>query len=134
MKITTKISNEIGFQFNVSLFNLSSSSNEFQGLPTPANALLLTAFLVNAQDFVTPIFLIALSLVSCFLLVSNIRMIALKFSSLTWKGNELKFILVLAIITEAIVLKWSVAPFVIPTYILISIIGFLIVKPVQADR
>ena len=73
----------------------------FIGLPTPANALFWGA-LISSLDFQTwfePYMLpeywlyiiLALIPISCYLLVSEIPMFALKFKHWGWKGNEVKY-------------------------------------------
>jgi len=105
-------------------FNLATDqSDEFKGLPTPANALLIGAFLYTSHSFVSSGFLITLTLMSCFLLVSNIPMLAFKFKKMTWKGNEAKFSLLFILVVGLLFLQQSFFPFVIPTYIVVSIVG-----------
>jgi len=75
----------------------------FIGLPTPANALFWGALIVGAGDYLTtlpyaPYILLTASFVSCYLLVSEIPMFALKFKSWGWRGNEVKYIFLLTCI------------------------------------
>lgn len=112
-------------------FNLSEASQEFRGLPTPANALMIAAFLFRPLEFATPSFLLGLSIISCFLLVSNIKMLSFKFSNLAWKGNELRYLLILITLAGLIIWQWAYVPFVIPTYIALSIVGLNLRKPVS---
>ncbi len=73
----------------------------FIGLPTPANALFWGALIssLNFQTWFEPYMLpeywlyiiLALIPVSCYLLVSEIPMFALKFKQWGWKGNEVKY-------------------------------------------
>ena len=65
----------------------------FIGLPTPANALFWGALIVGLGDVLDAVpyaFWIILlgTFVSCYLLVAEIPMFALKFKNWGWKGNE----------------------------------------------
>ena len=79
-------------------FNLDErQAMGFIGLPTPANALFWGALLVGAGDIIenttwmVPV-VIVMILLSCWLLVSEIPMFALKFKHWGWKGNEVKYL------------------------------------------
>lgn len=79
-------------------FNLDErQSLGFIGLPTPANALFWGALFVGAQNFMEstaymlPIVLLMIC-VSCWLLIAEVPMFALKFKQWGWKGNEVKYI------------------------------------------
>jgi len=73
----------------------------FIGLPTPANALFWGALIssLNFQTWFEPYMqpeywlyiILALIPISCYLLVSEIPMFALKFKHWGWKGNEVKY-------------------------------------------
>ena len=53
----------------------------------------------------SPLALIALMLLSCWLLVSELPMFALKFKHWGWKGNEIKYIFVLSCIPLLVIFK-----------------------------
>ena len=78
-------------------FNLDGrQSTGFIGLPTPANALFWGSLLVYAQAWFENlhggIFVLLLLIVSsCYLLVAEIPMFALKFKHWGWKDNEIKY-------------------------------------------
>ncbi|RED99742.1 CDP-diacylglycerol--serine O-phosphatidyltransferase [Marinoscillum furvescens] len=99
-------------------------SDQFIGLPTPANALLLTSLplLPSAIDL-SGYPLLALALVTCYLLVAPLPMIALKFNDWSWKNNQLKYSLVILIVLLVAMLQLKALPFVIPAYVVLSIIG-----------
>lgn len=81
-------------------FNLDTrQSTSFIGLPTPANALFWGSFILACSDFLESgpwqvFLLIAMMLLSCWLMVSELPMFALKFKHWGWKGNEFKYIFV----------------------------------------
>lgn len=84
-------------------FNLSNKkSNQFYGLPTPANALFFVS-LVNYNGEFSKYFndeiLVAFILIFSFLMISNIRFISLKFINFSFKDNvERYFLLMITII------------------------------------
>lgn len=109
-------------------FNLDDSqSDSFQGLPTPANAIMLTSLIFVSFDFFEYT-LISICIFSAIMLVSPIRLIALKFSSSNWNGNEERWILIIGVIALIAVFQWTFIPFLIPFYIVVSIVSFLIRK------
>jgi len=114
-------------------FNISTNqTDEFIGLPTPANALFFSAIPIIYTNgfFNAPYFLyvvLVLILVMTLLLNSSIRLIALKFKSFGWKGNEYRFILLgcilLTILASLLINSIFIAiPIIILLYIVISII------------
>jgi len=110
-------------------FNLATDqSDEFKGLPTPANALMITAIAFSRPDFMTVETLLVVTALSCFLLVSNIPMIALKFKSMAWKGNEFRHTLIILEVIGLAIFQLSFIPFVIPLYIAVSVVGNLLRK------
>lgn len=103
-------------------FNIDTTqSTEFEGLPTPANALLLVSLALLAQQGNIALpkeVILAVSLVSCYLLISPIRMFALKFKGFGLRANALRYgfiAVALAIIICA------------PTYSVVAIIVLYIV-------
>lgn len=81
-------------------FNIDDSqTTEFEGLATPANALMLGAMAVMVERGEWTLCreaLLILAAVSCLLLVCQIRMFSFKFKGFAWKGNEIRFIFIAA--------------------------------------
>jgi CDP-diacylglycerol--serine O-phosphatidyltransferase len=83
-------------------FNIDTrQTNSFIGLPTPANALFISALALitvhgkyESIDIIIlqPAVLIAITLITSFLLVSEIPMFSLKFKNLKWSDNRIQFI------------------------------------------
>ena len=103
----------------------------FIGLPTPANALFWGSIIVGAGDWMksAPVISTNLSLIilagifiSCWLLIAEIPMFALKFKTWGWKGNEVKYIFLLTSIVMLIFLGVSGLAAVIAWYILLSVL------------
>ena len=105
-------------------FNVDDSqSDHFKGLPTPANAIMITSLAFVPYELSEWV-LIGLTLVSSYLLVSDIPLIALKFKSYGWKGNEFKLLLVAGSLVLMIVFQWTFVVFLIPFYLLVSLLSF----------
>ena len=109
-------------------FNLDERQTMgFIGLPTPANAL-FWASLIAGDNFLDTLtlapFIVLLGVfVSCWLLVSEIPMFALKFKTWGWKGNEIKYIFLVTCIPMLILLKISSLAAIIAWYVLLSLIN-----------
>ena len=112
-------------------FNLDErQAMGFIGLPTPANALFWGSLIVGAGEWMKTAPLIAPNLslivlagvfVSCWLLVSEIPMFALKFKTWGWKGNDIKYIFLITCIPMLAVLGISGLAAVIAWYVVLSI-------------
>lgn len=121
-------------------FNLDTrQTTSFIGLPTPANALFWGSLIVGFAPLLEQykwftIAVIAGIFLSCWLLVAEIPMFALKFKHWGFKGNELKYGFVafsaLALIAMVVIgiachsyhLCWGGFSIVIIAYVLISIL------------
>ncbi len=105
-------------------FNIDETqTTEFCGLPTPANALfcLSVALLQEWGNLsLSGEWVLVLAVVMASLLISPIRMFALKFKGFGWKGNELRYIFI-AISALAIILipRFAIAAIIL-LYIVIS--------------
>jgi len=116
--------------FRLAKFNIDTrQSEEFIGLPTPANALFI-GFLYYLRDieildflFEIPALLI-ISVVFSLLLVAEIPMIALKFKNLNFKDNIFRYLTIIMAVILISVFQFSAIPVVILLYILLSIIKF----------
>lgn len=79
-------------------FNIDTRQHtHFIGLPTPANAILWSAAIASGEKFMfyhgmNAWILIGLILSSCFLLVCEVPMFALKFKNMRWADNKIKFV------------------------------------------
>ncbi len=107
-------------------FNIDETQHtEFCGLPTPANALFFTSLgLIYARtgyDF-GGCTLIYIMPAMAWLLVSPVRMFALKFQGFGWRGNEIRYaFLASCVVLIALLRLWSV-PAIIVLYILVSLL------------
>lgn len=103
-------------------FNIDTTqATEFCGLPTPANALMLLSLGVLYSQGTIALYqeqILVISVAAALLLISPIRMFALKFKGFGWRGNELRYLFILVSVALIIL---------IPTYSLLSIIVLYIV-------
>ena len=109
-------------------FNLDErQSLGFIGLPTPANALFWGALIAGMGDTLASLpyaswAILAASFVSCWLLVCEIPMFALKFKTWGWQGNEVKYVFVLTCIPLILLLGVKGIAACIAWYVLLSVI------------
>ncbi len=109
----------------LAVFNVSENKDEhFEGLPTPANALALTSITVlpSVAYLDTPWIIWVLVALSCWLLVTPIRLFNLKFKHLKWRGNEVRWIFLLLTLFGFLVFYWQFLPLIIPMYLVISVV------------
>ncbi|HTM77990.1 MAG TPA: hypothetical protein VL133_10215, partial [Devosia sp.] len=101
----------------------------FKGVPVPAVGLLVASFpLILHFNFIPSVnnilinkwFLYISIIVLSYLMVSNHRMMALKFSDYTFRNNLPKIILLIVAIIAALFLQWIAVPVVFIFYILLS--------------
>lgn len=104
-------------------------SDSFIGVPTPANAMLIASLplivhleggiwkdiIINTNN------LLILTVVMSYLLVMEVPLIALKFKSFSWKGNEARFMLIALTIVLLAVFKLLAVPAIIIVYIALSV-------------
>lgn len=103
-------------------------TEDFIGLNTPMNTLFICSLPFISHDYPqiisSSILLIAITAITSFLLVSEIKIFSLKFSDLSWAKNKIKFIfLILSTILIAF-LKFAAIPFVLVLYIALSFLHF----------
>ena len=109
-------------------FNLDERQTMgFIGLPTPANALFWASLITYwGTELITfpPILpvTVVLMLLSCYLLVSEIPMFALKFKTWGWKGNEVKWLFLITCIPLVIIFGLGSLAIIIAWYLLLSIV------------
>lgn len=113
-------------------FNIDENQHtEFCGLPTPANALFFASlgWLISTGAVVVEreALLILAVVMSC-LLISPIRMFALKFQGFGWHGNELRYTFMGVCAALIGWLGGASVPVIILLYILISVIRWSLLR------
>ncbi len=117
--------------YRLAKFNLDESQHvNFKGVPVPAIGLLVaslplilhfnTIAAINSL-FINKWFLYILIIVLSYLMVSNMRMLSLKFSDFTLKNNIPKIALLAIAIIAAIFLQWIAIPIVFIFYVILSL-------------
>ena len=109
--------------------NDERQSDQFFGLPTPANAFLIVslAYMTGVGIWIDIIgnwqILVGITLVTSFMLVADIPMLAFKFSQFGWKGNKVKYTFLLMSLILAALLKIVAVPLIIIMYIMLSFLS-----------
>lgn len=108
-------------------FNLDTrQTSSFIGVPTPANTLFWASLIVGNYSFLVSekfnaLFLFLFMLLSCFLLVAEIPLFALKFKTLSWEDNKVKYIFILTCIPLAVALGSACFAPIIAWYVILSL-------------
>lgn len=119
--------------YRLAKFNIDEDQQTyFKGLPVPANTLLILSLPLIMEfqhsDAINAIilnkwFLIALTVLSCYLLNSNIKLFALKFKDYSFKNNAIRYIFIILSLVLLIVLHFAAIPIIILLYIILSLIS-----------
>ena len=110
-------------------FNVDDTQHsEFCGLPTPANGLfcLSVGLLATAGDLaLCKEVVMVLAVVMASLLISPIRMFALKFKGFGWRGNELRYsFILLSVAIIALFTRYAI-PTIIIIYVALSFVRWV---------
>ena len=118
--------------YRLAKFNIDEDQQSyFKGLPTPANTLLIISLPLiiefqNSAIFNSLIsnqwFLIGLTIVSCYLLTSKIKLFALKFKNFSFSDNKFRYALIVLSIILMIGFHFIAIPLIIILYIVLSVI------------
>lgn len=116
-------------------FNIDDEqATSFKGLPTPATGLLLASFpiiilvcLAENQGvyyniITNPYVLAATAILASLLMISNLPMFAMKFSSVGWGENQTRYIFIILSVFLIILLRFASVPLIILMYLLLSIV------------
>lgn len=121
----------IGIQSAIRLakFNIDTrQSDRFIGVPTPANALLISTLPFMAQKFLwvealmnNGLFLLAFSFAFALLLTAELPLIALKFNNFTMKDNKYRYLTILISLVCFVTMGIAGVPLAIISYIGLSV-------------
>lgn len=110
-------------------FNVDErQTSSFIGVPTPTNAMFISALPFIAEKnifpsfFAQPVLMLALAILLSWLLVSGIPLFALKFKSFGWAENKFKYILLMISLVLLLSFSYLAIPLIIACYIILSII------------
>lgn len=119
-------------------FNVDTRQAEnFIGLPTPANAILIASFPLildhhnrfYSEPLQNPWVLTVLILVMCTLLVIEVPMMSLKFKNTDFNQNISRYLLLLFSAILILFFKFAAVPVVIFIYIALSVVQFKFLNP-----
>ncbi len=124
--------------YRLAKFNIDEDQQTyFKGLPTPANTILILSLplilefqnsdLMNTT-ILNPLVLVAITLLSCFLLNAPVKLFALKFKPGGFKNNASRYIFIILCLVLLIVFHFAAIPLIIAIYIAMSVIEQLVVK------
>jgi CDP-diacylglycerol--serine O-phosphatidyltransferase len=118
--------------YRLAKFNLDEDQQTFfKGLPVPANTLLIMSFplILEYQDndimnsiIINKWFLVGITLLSCYLLNSKIKLFALKFKDFSFKNNGVRYVFIILSITVLLILHFAAIPLIIILYVLLSLL------------
>ncbi|GGD02597.1 CDP-alcohol phosphatidyltransferase family protein [Hyunsoonleella pacifica] len=124
--------------YRLAKFNIDTEQqNYFKGLPTPANALLIISLplILEFQDndtindiILNKWFLMGITVFSCWILNSKIKLFALKFKNFSFKDNATRYIFIILCMVLLIVLQFAALPIIILLYIAMSVLDGLTSK------
>lgn len=124
--------------YRLAKFNIDEDQQTyFKGLPTPANTLLILSLplIIEFQNntFISSLilnhwFLIAMTILSCYLLNSNIKLFALKFKDYSVANNSFRYLLIIGTVVLLLLFHFIAIPLIILLYIILSIIDNLTTK------
>lgn len=109
-------------------FNVDTrQQDQFIGLPVPASALLISSLplgdLPAFRSLVEePLVLILVVAILSYLMVAPLPLLAFKFKSKTWQGNEVKYTFLIMALLLFIFLQVVAIPLIIIAYVILSIV------------
>jgi CDP-diacylglycerol--serine O-phosphatidyltransferase len=110
-------------------FNIDTRQTEdFIGLNTPMNTFLIVSLPFIQKDYPALIgsvwVLLGITILMSWLLVSEIKIFSMKFSSLSWAQNKIKFIFLLLSAVLLLLLQFAAVPLIVLLYIGLSMVHF----------
>ena len=113
-------------------FNIDETQKEeFEGLPTPASAILLMSMAALCERYglvVDVEWLVLISVLVAALLISPVRMFSFKFKSWGWGDNKVRYCFLLVSCLAICLLKLYSIPAIIVLYIAISAVRWVVQK------
>ncbi len=124
--------------YRLAKFNIDTEQQSFfKGLPTPANTLLIISLPLILEfqnnDAINSIilnkwFLIGLTIFSCWILNSKIKLFALKFKNYSFKYNATRYIFIILCLVLLVILQFAAIPVIILLYIAMSVLDTITSK------
>ncbi|MBO3700822.1 phosphatidylcholine/phosphatidylserine synthase [Roseivirga sp. E12] len=127
----------------LAIFNTDSSQKtSFKGISTTAHGMfagVLPIILYNQSSWFGELFsgneiaIIILALFFSFLMVSPIKMMSFKFENFSLKSNWERMLLILASLVLIIIWQYDAAPYIIITYIILSLTSYFKGIPANSE-
>ena len=119
--------------FRLAKFNIDETQRYgFKGVPTPAAGLLIASLPLISWYTTNPVVaaaignkwvLYGLIVLVSWLMTSNLPLMALKFTDVSWRSNWPKVALAVLALLSAVFLRWLAVPVVFVFYIIVSLVG-----------
>ncbi len=119
----------------LAIFNLDETQKKsFKGLPTPANALAVISLVIGSHYSDAKVLndltgsvpaLILITAILSVLMITRLPLLSLKTENLKFRGNEGRYILVIAVIAAFAILGLNASPLIIPLYITASLLALM---------
>lgn len=124
--------------YRLATFNLDEDQQSyFKGLPTPANTLLIISFPLImefqhssfvASLIINPWFLVGLTVLSCYLLNSKVKLFALKFKVWSFQPNAIRYSFLVLSLVLLILFHFVAVPMIILLYVGLSLVDTYVLK------
>ncbi|MHA8065676.1 CDP-diacylglycerol--serine O-phosphatidyltransferase [Aquirufa sp. ROCK2-A2] len=114
--------------YRLAKFNIDTrQTDQFIGVPTPANGLLIASLpiIIHFQPEYESLILqfkplLIYAVIMSYLLVSELPLLAFKFKTWDWKTNQIKYIFLLYCVGLLLFLKFAAFPILVVSYIILS--------------
>jgi len=124
--------------YRLAKFNIDErQTNSFIGLPTPAFSMFVVSLPLilwySGNSFFIGLIeniyvLMAITFLGCYMMNAEIPLFSLKFKNYGWKGNEVKYLFLLATIVMLLTLQTVAIPLTILLYVVLSVTDNIIKK------
>ena len=126
--------------YRLAKFNVDArQTDSFIGLPTPANALLIMSipmiqfhseFELLVDFLSNPFVLVGVTVLSSYLLNSEISLFSLKVKSFSWEKYKMQVVFMIISIILIAILEFIAIPIIILLYVILSVVNNTILKKV----
>lgn len=110
----------------LAIFNLDETQRDsFKGMPTPANTLFISSLPLQTGMIEAGLenvwVLVAITVISSYMLVSRIELFAFKFKNFSWSDNKIRYVFLLVSIILLGLFQVTAIPFIILLYVVVSL-------------
>lgn len=113
-------------------FNVDTrQTTSFIGLPTPPMAIFMASLPlafwqlgILGQPVLNPYLSLGIVVLFSVMMVCNVHFFSFKMKSVTWKGNEIRWIFLIIAVVGFVVFRFVALPFILLVYILMSVLFY----------